>query len=295
MIYVACPPRYVTGGIELLHQLTAELRQYTEAKILYIDRTPNMGDPQPREYDIYGNSYVINSRRDGITIVPEIWAHLNAEVIYWESVDNYFNYHSDYELRHIPETTIHLAQSKYAVQFLESNGFKNIIEVSDYLNDDFFISRPETTREPVVLYNPAKGLEFTEQLFSSGLLFIPVTGMKRAEVINLMHRSKVYIDFGNHPGKDRMPREAAICGCCVITGRNGSAMYDIPIPEEYKIERMHYNIPEIINRISDCIENYDIRRKDFDAYRDSIRAEKEQFKEGVKQLAHEIQHRYSGA
>ena len=33
---------------------------------------------------------------------------------------------------------------------------------------------------------------------------------------------QVYIDFGHHPGQDRLPREAVQCGCVVITGTRGS-------------------------------------------------------------------------
>jgi len=33
---------------------------------------------------------------------------------------------------------------------------------------------------------------------------------------------QVYIDFGHHPGQDRLPREAVQCGCVVITGKRGS-------------------------------------------------------------------------
>lgn len=53
-----------------------------------------------------------------------------------------------------------------------------------------------------------------------------------------MSKSKVYIDFGNHPGKDRIPREAAISGCIVITGKRGAAAFaeDVCIPETYKFD-----------------------------------------------------------
>ena len=49
--------------------------------------------------------------------------------------------------------------------------------------------------------------------------------MTPEQVVDLMSESKVYIDFGNHPGKDRIPREAVINGCCVITGVRGSARF----------------------------------------------------------------------
>ena len=30
---------------------------------------------------------------------------------------------------------------------------------------------------------------------------------------------KLYIDFGGFPGKDRLPREAVMHDCCIITGK----------------------------------------------------------------------------
>lgn len=51
------------------------------------------------------------------------------------------------------------------------------------------------------------------------LNFKPIINMTRDEVIRELQRAKVYIDFGNHPGKDRIPREAAILGCCAIVGK----------------------------------------------------------------------------
>ena len=42
------------------------------------------------------------------------------------------------------------------------------------------------------------------------LRWVPLIGMTTEEMRSCMSKSKVYIDFGNHPGKDRIPREAAI-------------------------------------------------------------------------------------
>lgn len=57
------------------------------------------------------------------------------------------------------------------------------------------------------------------------LRWVPLIGMTTEEMRSCMSKSKVYIDFGNHPGKDRIPREAAISGCIVITGKRGAAAF----------------------------------------------------------------------
>jgi len=59
---------------------------------------------------------------------------------------------------------------------------------------------------------------------------------------------KLYVDFGKHPGKDRMPREAAVHGCCIITGRRGAAgnPFDIPIPNPSSRIRGFFGGPFIV-------------------------------------------------
>ena len=103
--------------------------------------------------------------------------------------------------------------------------------------------------------------------------------MSRTQMIETLQRAKVYIDFGNHPGKDRIPREAAILGCCVITGKRGSAAFyeDVPISDEYKFDDKDENIYRIIHRVRDCLENYAERDKDFEHYRRVIRDEPSKF------------------
>ena len=88
------------------------------------------------------------------------------------------------------------------------------------------------------------------------------------------------MDFGNHPGKDRIPREAAISGCCVITGRQGAAAFyeDVPIPDRYKFDDLKdIDVESVKACILDIFQNYDERIKDFEEYRNMIRGEKEKF------------------
>ena len=110
--------------------------------------------------------------------------------------------------------------------------------------------------------------------------------MSFEEILKLQQNSKVYIDFGFHPGKDRIPREAAINGCCVITGMEGAAKFheDIPISEEYKIEFNEDNVAKIIEKIKDCFENYETKTKDFVAYKQMILNEESKFEEDIDRI-----------
>jgi len=143
-------------------------------------------------------------------------------------------------------------------------------------------------KKNIVAYNPKKGFLFTRKIIeqAKNIEFMPIENMTRREVINLLKMAKVYIDFGNFSGPERIPKEAAILGCCVITSKRGCAAFfeDVPIPEEYKFEDKEENIPRIIEKIRDCFENFEERYKDFEYYREVIRNGPKKFVEDMKKI-----------
>jgi hypothetical protein len=103
-------------------------------------------------------------------------------------------------------------------------------------------------------------------------------------MIKILKKSKIYIDFGNHPGKDRIPREAAILGNCVLVNKNGSASNtnDIKILKCYKFNEKKANIKKIISQIEVCFKDYNKEYKKFIPYVINIRNEKKLFIRQVK-------------
>ena len=79
-------------------------------------------------------------------------------------------------------------------------------------------------RQKLNLFNPIKGIDKTLEFIKKSdarIKWRALKGLTPEQMREVMLQSKVYIDFGNHPGKDRIPREAATCGCCVLTNKNG--------------------------------------------------------------------------
>lgn len=322
-IYVVCPSGVKTGGTELLHQLVNELNKCKlRAKIAYTKRIDN---PTPQPFKIYVDEYCfideIGDDSNTIIILPEtfisyLFVFNRAFVaVWWLSVDNYMKYasiKSAYRTRGIagvcgyfknkawwkPEYPIgkinkrikmNLAQSYYAIDFLKKNGFENIVYLSDYINIDYISnSKIDSERNNIVLYNPVKGKKFTKHLIlaDNSLVWKPLIGMTNDEVRQCLETCKVYVDFGNHPGKDRFPREAAICGCCVITGERGAAGFykDIPIDDKYKFDDKRKEYDRIINEIKYCFNNFSRAQKDFEKYREMIRDEPAKFASDVKKI-----------
>lgn len=179
-------------------------------------------------------------------------------------------------------------QSEYAKAFLAKHSYENLHPLKDYINDDNFAYVLDTSgRDNIVIYNPKKGYEFTQKLiaYDASIKWVPIINMSRSEVLDLMRKAKVYSDFGFHPGKDRLPREAATNGCCIITGIHGSANYlDIDIPTKYKHTQTNEDIPVILKQIHDLLDNYESRISDYEHYRSNIRKEKQEFVEDAKDI-----------
>lgn len=267
----------------------------------------------------------ILDKSNNILIVPEIITELlykyrNIQrVIWWLSVDNYYVatnnilyyikngkvitaikimikkilFHENKMYYRFDDSDItHFVQSEYAKQHLlqKKINMEKIFFLSDYINSKFFKDDNfcDVQKEDIVVYNPKKGIEFTKKIieFAKDLNFVPIQNMSRDEVISLLRKAKVYIDFGNHPGKDRIPREAAISGCCILVGKKGAAKYyeDVPIDDEFKFDISKKEIPKITEKIKLCFTNYLNEKKKFEYYRKWIKNEEKMFEECLKKI-----------
>lgn len=323
-VYVVCPAYLKTGGPELLHQLVNELNNNEiESYITYYGMNDEKPDYTPDDFKKYVNTYktlidIVDSENN-IIITPEIVLTLNLtkklknmkKIMWWLSVDNFTRDYGLlntlkthgiirtvklmitqkvlYNLSYVKQIDGHLCQSKYAMKFLEKNAITNTSYLSDYISEEY-LTIPENikNKENIIVYNPKKGINFTKKIIEKApyLNFIPIQNLTTIQVKELLLKSKVYIDFGKHPGKDRIPREAAMCGCCIITNKKGSAKYydDVPINEEFKFEDDEKNIEKIIEKITICIDNYETEIIKFKGYKKFIKQEKKQFETDVKKI-----------
>lgn len=287
----------VTGGAELLHQLVDTLREMGhEANIAYYPFDKSFSCPET--YKKYNSPQIdFNKVSDAFYIVPETatWIlkripHTNAAV-WWLSVDNYYfishqswfvdsynRYKSLLRCR-LPLNRLkiykHFVQSKYAEDFLTKAGISSL-PLSDYLSVEHIMRRDmKMQRRDIIAYNPKKGQKQTKKLLKNypNIEFVPIENMTSQQVTNLLASAKIYIDFGHHPGKDRLPREAVMAGCCIITGRQGSANYfeDVSIPDVYKLNDNNYAyLQEFGPLVKSIFENHKYHSELFNSYRDKI-------------------------
>jgi hypothetical protein len=317
-IYIISPC-YATGGTELNHQLVNELNiQGQESYICYIPFGQHHQCPdQFRIYTEVRSAEMPDDEQSNLIIIPESLTKYtilfkDAKLaIWWQSVDNYFS--ADLSKPYISivqkwrslltrkrvrlgqlKKYEHFCQSYYAQRFLRRYNI-NASMLGDYINLDPTQARShvkagtEYERRNMILYNPKKGYNITSKLILANVdfEFVPLIGLPKDELHHLFNEAKIYIDFGNHPGKDRLPREAAINNCVVITGIHGSSKYseDLPISTRYKIDT---NSKEFNNSfrelISDVFSDYRYHLDNQEDFRIAIRSQNAEFRSQVSNL-----------
>ena len=294
-LLVICPAASVTGGPELLHQLASVLNdQGVNASICYYPfGSQNHVTPAYKHYNTNTinlpndlQSYVVLASEYHTKILKKLDA--DHKIIWWLSVDNYHRFKDREILKNYLKKIFgslvfreslrnmmsceHLSQSQYAMDFLTKNGIPSTY-LGDYLSKYHKPFKNDSVKEDWIAYNPSKSSHFVSRLSKKfpHLVFKPIAGLTPDGVSSLLNSCKIYLDFGRHPGKDRLPREAALAGCCIITGTRGSARNDtdIPIPHMYKFsDKVTYeNLKSVEELIVKAFGNYEIMRADFDNYR----------------------------
>lgn len=319
-IYIYCPAYIKSGGPELLHQLGSELGKYDiENYMVYYDcaNRPCHTHPEFEKYNTKEADEIdVKDEESSLIIVPEaaitqIRKYKSAKKgIWWLSVDNFTKWatvkgrYESFGLVHsfsnpgllisakkvVQTSDFHFCQSHYAKKYvmekqkIEKN---KVFMLSDYISDNY-VYEEGLCRQNFVAYFPRKGYEIVKELIkdSPDICWKPIENMTSDQVKDLLCHSKVYVDFGGFPGKDRVPREAAMCGCCVITGTRGASAFqeDVPIKSSYKFENPLLDKEKIVMLIRDCMENYDDHILDFHEYRQIIQSEKAKFSAQVSKL-----------
>ena len=222
-----------------------------------------------------------------------------------------FNRYKEYRERYNFENSgkyFHAYNCEYAHRYVVENGVpeNKTLYLCGPLNQTFFDRADQIKntkklnqekRQNIILYNPKKGRYFTEKIITASKKagidaeFIPLQNMSPDQISELMSRAKIYMDFGEFPGPERIPREAVTMGCNIITSRNGAAAndVDVPIPDELKFEDKKGNIPAIIEKLQDMLEHYENYYPLYDTYRQKVRNQILLFENNAKMLIDAIE------
>jgi hypothetical protein len=289
-IIVICEPQHQAGGLESIYQLVDAINTVSDNGYLYFRSNCN-GDPVPGAYKKYKVKIVdaLPSNTNDVIIVPEVWTDYTKQLagvhkfVWWLSVDNNRGSYKEFS----DSTVNHLYQSEYAKQFLLKSGCSHPIAMHDYIHHDGF-DVVTSNKQDIICYNPVKGKEVTDAIIKwcDGIKFVPLQNMTREKIIETLCSAKIYIDFGHHPGRDRIPREAALCDNIVVTSLKGSAKYaeDVSILDFFKLKTATVDIKNYFN---DLLSNYNTYIKQFADYKKIILNQKnEMLKEAQAFLEH---------
>lgn len=299
--YILCPQNFTTGGVETLHQLSFKLRALgIKAYMVYFPETKEPVIPE-QYIQKYSPAFVdvVDDEENNVLIIPEIYIDHSLDkytkikrVIWWLSVDNYLVQtlaRKAPDLRFVKMRNFYnLVQSAHTNAFLVRHGVTVHGYMSGYISPAFIEEKIDRPKSDIVLYNPKKGFEFTSKLLKAApdINWMPLQNMNPMEVKEAFLSAKVYIDFGNHPGRDRFPREAAVTRCCIITGTRGSAAFyeDLPIPNEFKFKEAASDAGDIVEKIKTCLAGYEKQIHHFHIFHETVKGEERKLETDIKTL-----------
>jgi hypothetical protein len=285
-IVAICPANFVSGGPEALHQLIDTVNELSPGmgKICY---TPfDASHLKAKEFSSYDTPVIHRDeiQPDDIVVIPEVYPYMlneftNRIVFWWLSVDHFVA--ADPQIAN--KAWRHAAQSEYARLHVKTLFGRDALMLTDYVHDAFR-SPKSKVRIRRVITNPKKGKELAEQFIAENpdIEVIEIAGKQKHELAQIFAESMVYVDFGNHPGKDRMPREASISGCVVLTAAKGAAKnhIDVPIDDKFKFD----SVDGLGARIKDIYDNFESNFVSQLQYHNFIRGEKPTFRDEVQTL-----------
>ncbi len=319
-IVLLCPEA-ASGGPEAIHQLAHAVNVLGgKARLAYFsnkstvafleDRlqcTPNPDLQLPQTYEAYAPQIFHETRLGArsLVIFPETLAKRalslrgSARAIWWLSVDNAMVSDPDLDEQEAraklfaDPDLIHFYQSCYAHDFLKRNQARQMFPLYDYINrvfiSEFFVDSSEivlTAKKQQIAFFPRKGGALAA-LFSktaSGLQFIPIENMSKDEVRQALQQCAIFLDFGDQPGKDRVPREAAASGAVVFLHERGAAEFfaDHPLERNYLFDMGDIVNGDLQRRVREVLADpgAHLRRQRY--YRQRVRMEKEEFELQVR-------------
>jgi hypothetical protein len=319
-------PSIKTGGPEALHQLGYHIARHGGmARMVYYD-VPfstegdvfRCGDgPFPLvEYFAQYQPQVLRESSVGpntLLVFPEPLSKSAAtfggnrcqRALWWLSVDNAIQanpglLNEEYRQAFFADRSLlHLYQSEYARTVLMNHKAQQLLPLYDY-TDPQFVDRSSSMSDEIpvgdrnnnVCYFPNKGRELAERFIAHSASlrnkteFVAIRNMTKAQVRDALFQARVYIDFGHHPGKDRVPREAAIAGAVVLLHATGAATYygDHPLLPEYHFTRDDILSGRLHQRLDDILDDPDAHFAAQRLYRQNILLEREQFDMQVRSL-----------
>jgi len=195
----------------------------------------------------------------------------------------------------------HLAQSRYAKDFLSSYGIKDdkVIMIHEPLEKEFLSKATKIKYDEkidAVAWNARKAypiaFRLVKMLRKRGLTVFDLKNLGKDRMIKVLSRTKIFIDIGIHPGRDRPLREAVVLDNIAIINNHGGYYHydDCMIPTEFKLNcyldfDRKINYHKLCTNIEHYLENFEYYIKKFHHFKQYIMQEPYIFLSDVKHLS----------
>ena len=290
-VFMYCP--YVrTGGPECLHQYCDMINQMGGDAALYYAHQNSFGkgtishnsltDVAPMLYTEYYTNLKRATRVEddaaNILIIPSIlkasWARASYKNI--RIAVSWLGFGGDGEFNLSDPALIHLFQSwtlkKYVLE--RAPAPVDFFDLDDYISVDPTVTPGR--KSDIVAFNPAKDKTTGDLCKQAGISCVPLSYFNHHDLLSVLGTCKVYVDFGTHIGRDRIPREAALMGCVVITNKVGTAANYEDVAVTTRLDESPLEL------IKAAFENYETMVASQEGYVQAIRGQKAKFAEQIK-------------
>jgi hypothetical protein len=175
------------------------------------------------------------------------------------------------------------AQSYYAQGFCREILGRPAPIITDPLR---VVTPPDVPRQrALVVYNGTKGWSLVPELERRlpDVEFRSLSGMPYTEVVRHLSEATLYAELGHLPGRDRLPREAAHYGACVVMLTRGSGYLwaDSPLPVQDRIELREGWPDEMAAAIRSVIEDPEGAAARQQGYREWVAGERERYESAM--------------
>jgi hypothetical protein len=199
----------------------------------------------------------------------------------------------------VPNADLHLAQSKYAKDFLSSYGVEDerIVMVREPLEEEFLVRGKEVSyheKIDAVAWNVRKAYPMAFKLVKAlrrrGFTVFDLENVGKDRMIKILSKTKIFLDIGMHPGRDRPSREAVALDNITIVNNHGGYYHftDCMIPAEFKWDcyfDRDIDYRKSVDDIEHYIENFEYYVKKFHGFKQYIMQEPCLFLDDVRHLS----------
>lgn len=233
-------------------------------------------------YEFYDGKFFWNSANTFFGGLKEsFWSNCRRLLHFLRNIVKYGH------IRFPVRKAVNLSGSHFTSNMLKKHGISSVPLVHsigvDFLNAGMYDSI--AGRENIVLYNPAKPSRLTKKLVKRNeFTYIPIQSLSVNQMLELFRKSKVYIDFGNFPGPERLPKETVYNGVNVLVWTlHAAATDDVLIPSKYKLST-HVSVRVAEETIADMLDHYSEQNKDFDEFRTMVQGMEKRYYEQLDQI-----------